>query len=233
MSSREHTCKHYEERLRLLKEKLLLMGHKAKAMVADSIRAYDERCSSLAKEIIQRDCELDLLEREIDESCLELLALDHPLAIDLRLVTSSIKIVRDLERIGDLGVNIAERVTELVHQPEQKSCSGITMMAIETQRMLKDSLDSLALADVALAQKVILNDRIIDAMYEEVFHKYLEQMSNEPAAICGEVGRVFVAKSLERIGDHSVNIAEMVIFLVRGRDIRHGSCRLYQETPGR
>jgi phosphate transport system protein len=223
MSNREHSSKHYEKRLRLLKEKLLLMGHKGEAMVSDSIRAYDERRLSLAEDVIQRDRELDLLEREIDECCLEILALDQPVASDLRLVISACKVVKDLERIGDHGVDIAERVIELLHEPELKGRSGIATMAIEAQMMLKDSLDSLVLGDVAVAERVMQTDRIIDVRYEEVLREQLSYMSKEPRSVSRSLGLVFVAKSLERIGDHCANIAEMVIFVARGQDIRHGS----------
>lgn len=232
MSAREHTCKRYEERLRWLKEKLLLMGYKAETMVADSIRAYDERCSSLAEAVIQRDRELDMLEREIDESCLQLLALDHPFANDLRLVTSSIKIVRDLERIGDLGVNIAEQVIKLLRQPETESGDGIAILAIEAQRMVKNSLKSLALDNVAAAEKVILKDRVIDACYKKVFDEQLRRMSIEPGTICRALGLVLIAKSLERISNHSVNIAEMVVFVVSGQDVRKGSQVQHKKTQG-
>jgi phosphate transport system protein len=223
MSAREHSSKHFEERLRSLKEKLLLMGHKAETMVSDSICAHVERRPSLAEEVIQRDRELDLLEREIDEHCLEILALDQPVANDLRLLTSAFKIVNDLERIGDHAVNIAERATELPHEPELKSRVGISIMAIEAQKILKDSLDALAFADVAVAEKVIATDRIIDVWYEEVFREQLSCMSKERATVHGALGLVLMARSLERIGDHSVNIAEMVIFLARGQDVRHGT----------
>jgi phosphate transport system protein len=223
MSDRAHSRKHYEERLRSLKEKLLLMGHKAETMVSDSIRAYEERRLSLAQEVIQRDRELDLLEREIDEHCLEILALDQPVADDLRRVTSAFKMVKDLERIGDHSVIIAERAIESLHEPELESGAGIGIMAIETQKILKDSLDSLVFADVALAETVIHTDRVIDVQYEHVFHDQLSWMSKERAAISRALGLILVARSLERIGDHSVNIAEMVIFLAKGQDIRHGT----------
>jgi phosphate transport system protein len=223
MSDREHSSTHYEKRLRLLKEKLLLMGHKAEAMVSDSIRAYDERRLSLAEDVIQRDRELDLLERDIDECSLEILALDQPVAKDLRLVMSACKVVKDLERIGDHAVDIAERVIELLQEPELKVRAGIATMAIETQMMLKDSLDSLALGDVAVAERVMQTDRTIDVRYEEVLREQLSYMLKEPPTVSRSLGLVFMAKSLERIGDHSVNIAEMVIFMARGQDIRHGS----------
>src|SRR5262245_35570368 len=140
MIDRQHTSKHYEQQLRFLKEKLLLMSHQAEQMVHDSIRALVERRPTLAEEVILRDDTLDGLEVEIDTLCYEILALEQPVARDLRFIATALKIVRDIERIGDIAVNIAERARELIQEPELKRLIALPLMADAAQRILKDSL---------------------------------------------------------------------------------------------
>jgi phosphate transport system protein len=223
MADREHTSKHYELQLRLLKDKLLLMGHHAEQMIADAIKALVERRPSLASEIIERDDTLDKLEIEIDNLCYQILALEQPVARDLRFIATALKIVKDIERIGDTGVNIAERAVELIQEPDLKRLIDIPMMAAAAQRILKDSLDAFVNSDADLAEKVIKDDQVIDALYEQIFRELLTYMFEDTRNISRVLKLIFIAKHLERIGDHSANIAEMVIFLVRGQDIRHGT----------
>jgi phosphate transport system protein len=223
MSDREHTSKHYELQLRLLKDKLLLMGHQAEQMIADAIKALVERRPSLATDVIERDDTLDKLEIEVDNLCYQILALEQPVARDLRFIATALKIVKDIERIGDTGVNIAERAVELIQEPELKRLIDIPMMAAAAQRILKDSLDAFVNSDAELAEKVIRDDQIIDDLYEQSFRELLTYMFEDTRNISRVLKLIFIAKHLERIGDHSANIAEMVIFLVRGQDIRHGT----------
>jgi phosphate transport system protein len=224
MPEREHTSKHYEQQLRTLKDKLLMMSHQAEKMIADSIRALVERRPSLAEEVVNSDDTLDKFEIEIDNLCYEILALEQPVARDLRFLTTALKIVRDIERIGDIAVNIAERARELIQEPELKRLIDLPVMAETAQRILESSLDAFVNSDAELAEKVIRDDRIIDDMYEQMFRELLTYMMEDTRYISRALKLIFIAKHLERVGDHSSNIAEMVIFLVRGQDIRHGTC---------
>jgi len=223
MSQREHTSKIFELQLRTLKDKLLLMGHHAEKMIADAILALVERRPSLAEEVIKSDDALDQLEMEIDNLCYQVLALEQPVARDLRFVATALKIVRDIERIGDIGVNIAERARELIQEPVLKRLIDFPIMADAAQRILKDSLDAFVNSDAEMAEKVILADRHIDDLYEQMFRELLTYMMEDTRYISRALKLIFIAKHLERVGDHSANIAEMVIFLVRGQDIRHGT----------
>ena len=223
MSEREHTSKQFEQQLRALKDKLLLMSHHAEKMIADSIRALVERRPSLAEDVIKSDDTMDQLELVIDNMCYEILALEQPVARDLRFIATALKIVRDIERIGDIAVNIAERATELNQEPEMKRLIDLPIMAEASQRILKDSLDAFVNSDVELAEKVIRDDQFIDDCYEQIFRELLTYMMEDIKYISRALKVIFIAKHLERVGDHSANIAEMVIFLVRGQDIRHGT----------
>ena len=222
MAQREHTSTHYEQQLRELKDKLLLMSHKAEQMISDSIRSLVERRPSLAEAVIARDDEIDKLEMEVDDLCYELLALEQPVANDLRLIATTMKIVKDIERIGDIGVNIAERVVELIQEPELKPIVDLPIMAEAAQKILKESLDAFVDSDTELAQKVISKDDFLDKLYEQIFRELLTYMLEDPRSISRAIKLIFIAKALERVGDHSANVAEMVIFLVKGQDIRHG-----------
>ena len=223
MPEREHTSKAFEHQLRELKDKLLLMSHHAEKMIADSIRSLVERRPSLADEVIKSDDTMDQLEIEIDNLCYQILALEQPVARDLRFVTTALKIVRDIERIGDIAVNIAERAAELIHEPELKRMIDLPIMADAAQRILQESLDAFVNSDAQLAEKVIRDDQFIDDCYEQIFRELLTYMMEDTKYISRALKVIFIAKHLERVGDHSSNIAEMVIFLVRGQDIRHGT----------
>jgi len=223
MSELQHTRTYYEQQLRTLKDKLLIMSCKAEEMISDSIRSFLDRRSSLAEAVITGDDEMDRLEVEIDNVCYELLALEQPVACDLRFIATALKIVKDLERIGDIAVNIGERALELIQQPQLKPSVDLQAMAAAAQKMLKESLDAFVNSDVESAENIIYNDKMVDAMYEQMFRKLLTYMLEDPRSISAAVKLIFIAKHLERVGDHSTNIAEMVVFLVKGQDIRHGA----------
>jgi phosphate transport system protein len=222
MPDREHTNKHYEGQLRSLKEKLLLIGHKAEASIADATRALIERKPSLARRVVDEDDQLDQLELEIDDICLEILALEQPVASDLRFITTAMKIVGDIERIGDNGVNIARLALEILDEPELKPIIDVPVAAAAAQRILKESLDAFVNGDAELAKRVIEGDRYIDDVCEQMLRELLTYMFEDPSTITRALRLIFVARNLERVGDHAANIAEMVIFLVNGQDIRHG-----------
>jgi phosphate transport system protein len=223
MPDRQHTSKHYDQQLRLLKDKLLLMSHQAEQMIADAIKALVDRRPTLADEVITRDDTLDQLEVEIDTLCYEILALEQPVARDLRFIATALKIVRDIERIGDTAVNIAERARELIQEPELKRLIALPLMADAAQRILKESLDAFVNEDAEAAERVIESDRPIDDLYEQIFRELLTYMIEDTRNISRAIKLIFIAKHLERVGDHSANIAEMVVFMVKGQDIRHGT----------
>jgi len=221
MGEREHTSKQYEQQLRTLKEKLLLIGYKVEIAIANATQALVERQPSLAQNVIDDDDEVDRLELEIDEICLEILAREQPVASDLRYITTAMKIVGDIERIGDNGVNIARRALEIMNEPELKPIIDVPVAAAAAQRILKQSLDAFVNADAELAKRIIKDDTYIDAVCEQMLRELLTYMFEDPATITRALRLIFVARNLERVGDHAANIAEMVIFLVEGLDVRH------------
>src|SRR5437763_2237241 len=221
MQEREHTSKQYEQQLRSLKEKLLLIGHRAETAIADATRALVERRPSLAQRVVDEDDQVDQLEVEIHEICFEILAREQPVASDLRFITTAMKIVGDIERIGDNGVNIARRALEIMHEPELKPIIDVPVAAAAAQRILKESLDAFVNSDAQLAKRVIEGDRYIDDVCEQMLRELLTYMFEDPSTITRALRLIFVARNLERVGDHAANIAEMVIFLVEGHDVRH------------
>src|SRR6266403_5073949 len=167
MPEREHTSKQYEQQLRTVKEKLLLMSHRAEMAIADATRALVERRPSLAEHVINDDDELDTLELEVDDMCFEILAREQPVASDLRFIATAMKIVGDIERIGDNGVNIARRALEILHEPELKPIIDIPVAARAAQRILKESLDAFVNSDTELAKRVIEGHRYIDDVCDQ------------------------------------------------------------------
>ena len=223
MNRRQHTSQHYEEQLRKLKDRLLVMSAKAEKAIQDSMLALVERRLSLATDVIERDDEIDAMEVEIDDLCLQTLALEQPVASDLRFLAAVLKIVRDVERIGDIGVNASERVRELLTEPELKPLVDLPVMARTAQQLLRGSLDAFVTGDAELAERVIREDVQLDHMYEQLFRELLTYMLEDPHTTSRCLKLIFIAKGLERVGDHAANIAEMVVFQVRGQDIRHGT----------
>jgi phosphate transport system protein len=222
MPEREHTNKHYEQQLRLLKEKLLLIGHMAEISIADATRALVERRPSLAQRVVDDDDKVDQLELEVDDICFEILAREQPVASDLRFITTAMKIVGDIERIGDNGANIARRALEIMKEPELKPVIDVPIAARAAQRALKESLDAFVNGDPELAKRVIEGDQYIEDVCQQMLRELLTYMFEDPSSITRALRLIFVARNLERVGDHAANIAEMVIFLVEGHDIRHG-----------
>ena len=222
LTSREHTNREYEQELRRLREQLLLMGAKVEEMIRGSIRALTERDTALAEQMISFDKRINQLELEIDELCMQILARRQPVASDLRFITMALKLVTDLERIGDLGVNICERVVELNAEPPLKPYVDMPHMARVVPEMLHEALDAFVAADADRAQRVIVRDRNVDAYYMQIFRELLTYMMEDPRNIFRATRLQSIAKYLERIGDHVTNLGEMVVFMVKGKDIRHG-----------
>jgi phosphate transport system protein len=221
MTSREHTNREYEGELRKLREQLLRMGAKVEEIISGSIKALLERDTNLATRMIAFDRGINQMEVDIDGLCLSILARRQPVASDLRFITMALKLVTDLERIGDLGVNISERVTELNEEPPLKPYVDLPNMANEVQSMLREALDAFVASDPERAQVVIERDNNVDAYYTQIFRELLTYMMEDPRNIFRATRLTSIAKYLERIGDHATNLAEMVVFMVKGKDIRH------------
>ena len=215
------TDREYDAELHKLHDQLLLMGAKVEEMIANSMRALTERDSELARRMIEYDHQINRLEVEIDELCLKILAKRQPVASDLRLITTALKLVTDLERIGDACVSICERVVELNMEPLLKPYVDLPRMAETVQAMGRDALDAFVQADPARAREVVERDRVVDAYYGQIFRELLTYMMEDPRNIYRAVRAQSIGKYLERIGDHATNLAEMVIFMVVGKDVRH------------
>ena len=216
-----HIYKTFDLELKELKEKLLHEGGLVEKAISNAIKALLERNSELAENVIEDDPIVNALEVEIDEFCLKLLALRQPAARDLRFITTAIKINYDLERIGDMAVNICERVQELNQEPILKPYIDLPMMAETVQLMLKESLEAFVREDVAMARKVTKDDQKVDQFLDQIFRELLTYMMQDMKTISRATRVLFIAKYLERMADHAVNIAELVIFLVEGKIIRH------------
>lgn len=220
-----HTDKAFEQDLRDLREKLLAMGAKVENLIAQSMKALTERDSPLAEKVVAADKDVNRLEVEIDELCRRILALRQPAASDLRLITTALKIVTDLERIGDLAVNIAERSMDLNQVPPLAPYVDTPRLAELAQQQVKKSLDAFVSGDVNKAEEVLQGDDLLDALFLKIFNELLAYMMEDSKNIRRATALMFIAKHLERIGDHAMNVAEMVVYMVRGKDIRHPRSR--------
>jgi phosphate transport system protein len=213
--------KHFDEELNLLKEKLLSMASLAETMIYKAVKSLAERDESLFEVVNQDEKKVNYLQIEIDELCLRLLALRQPMATDLRFITSAMKINSELERIGDLAVNIIQRAEVLIKQPQLKPLIDIPRMAELTQKMVKDSLDAFIKRDADLARSILTRDDQVDGLKDQIFRELLTFMLSDQSTIPRALELILVSRHLERIGDHATNIAEDVIYLVQGKDIRH------------
>lgn len=221
--------RHFDEELRELNERLLRMAAMAEESVARSVKALVERDKRLAQNVIDSDDEINMLEIEIDELCLRLLALRQPIAKDLRTIASALKINSDLERIGDLSVNIAQRTLSLLEEPLLKPLIDIPRMAELAQKMVKDSLDAFVSQDAELAQAVCRRDDEVDQINDQIFRELLTYMFQDPKNINRSVDLILIGRHLERIADHATNISEDVVYMVKGTTIKHH----IQERPDR
>ncbi|HPU29509.1 MAG TPA: phosphate signaling complex protein PhoU [Syntrophorhabdaceae bacterium] len=216
-----HIYKAFDAELKELKESLLYEGGLVENSIRWAIKALLERNSAMSQEVIKNDEIINAKEVEIDEFCLKLLALRQPAAKDLRFITTAIKINYDLERIGDMAVNICERVLELNQEPQLKPYIDLPRMAETVELMVKESLDAFVREDVELALKVTKEDEKVDQYLDQIFRELLTYMIENPKTISRATRILFIAKYLERMADHAVNIAELVIFMVEGKIIRH------------
>jgi phosphate transport system protein len=211
----------FDEELKLLKEKLLEMASRAEEQIALAVRGLKDREEELACQVLEREEAINLLDIEIDEMAMRLLALRQPMATDLRFITSAMKIGSDLERIGDLAVNIAERTLDLLKSSQLKPLIDIPAMAEMAQEMVRDALNAFIKGDDKLAQEVCERDDRVDQLNDQVFRELLTYMMQDAGTISRAVDLILVGRHLERIADHATNIAEDVIFMLRGRTIKH------------
>lgn len=216
-----HTDTEYEHELRGLREKLLLMAGRVEEMIAQSVKAVITRDSYLANATITSDKRVNQDEIKIDELCLIILAKRQPVASDLRFVTLALKMVTDIERIGDLAVNVCERAIKLSTKPALKPIDDISAISTIVQSMIKDAIHAFVIGDPKKAQLVIDRDDEVDHLYQKIFRNMLELMIIDPSIIEQGIEIQSVAKLLERMADHSTNLAEQVIFMVKGKDVRH------------
>ncbi|MGQ9569459.1 MAG: phosphate signaling complex protein PhoU [Thermodesulfovibrionales bacterium] len=210
----------FDEELRALKEKVLRIGSLVEKAIRDSAKSLVERDSELARKVIEKDYQINALDVEIDEECIRLIALRQPKARDLRFITTAMKITTDLERIGDLAENIAERAIELNEEPQLKPYIDIPRMAEIAEGMVRDSLDAFVMCS-KLPYDVIKKDDEVDNLNAQVFNELLFYMIQDPSTVTRAIKINYISKYLERIADHATNIAEMIIYMCEGKIIRH------------
>jgi phosphate transport system protein len=211
----------FDGELNALNEKLLHMARLAEESMALAVKSLKDRDESFAQEVFRRETAVNLLEIDVDELCMRLLALRQPVASDLRFITSAMKIASELERVGDLGVNIAEVSVELLKLPPLKPLIDIPRMASLAQGMVKDALNAFVNRDEKLARMVCERDDEVDSLNDQIFRELLTYMMNDPSTINRSVGLILIGRHLERIADHATNIGEDVIYLVKGKTIKH------------
>jgi phosphate transport system protein len=221
MRDSDRVVPHFQEQLATLKERLLVMGGLAEERVRAIMEALVERDLELVERVQSGDEPLNQLHIEVDDRCFKLLALHQPMAADLRAIVSAVKINTDLERVGDLAVNIAEAVRRYLQHPPVKKLIDIPRMAEIAQKMLRESLDAFVRRDVELAQGVLNQDDLLDTLKTQVFRELLTYMLQDQTKIEPALDLILISRHLERIGDHATNVAEDVIFMVSARDVRH------------
>ncbi|MBI5199683.1 MAG: phosphate signaling complex protein PhoU [Nitrospirae bacterium] len=211
----------FEKELGELKEKILRMGAVVEAAIRDAVASLVERDSDLARKVIENDHKINALDVEIDEECIRLIAIRQPRARDLRFITTAMKITTDLERMGDLAEDIAERAIELNEEPILKPYIDIPRMTEIARGMVRDALDALVKGDTELAMDVIKRDDEVDMLNVQVFNELLFFMIQDPSTVSRATRITYVSKYIERIADHATNVAEMVIYNIEGKMIRH------------
>lgn len=213
--------RHFEEDFDRIKGKILMMGSLVEDQIRNALTALIERDEDLARQVIENDHKVNTFDVEIDEMALDALVRYQPVAKDLRFVTTAMKISTELERMSDLAENICERAIELNEEPQLKPYIDIPHMAERARIMVKESLDAFVKMDSALARKVIQDDDFIDNLTEQLFRELLSFMIENPKTISRAIRLSFISKYIERLADHATNVAELVVYLVEGKIIRH------------
>jgi phosphate transport system protein len=217
----ERVVRHFQDELEQLKTRLLEMGGIAEEQVRTAVRGLVDRDHALIDQVLAGDDPLNSLHIEIDNRAFTLLALYQPMAADLRTIVAAVKINTDLERVGDLAVNIAEAAHRYASHPPVKKLIDIPRMATIAQTMLRDALDAFVRGDTELAQQVLNEDDRLDSLKTQIFRELLTYMLQDPHTIEPALDLILISRHLERIGDHATNVAEDVIFIVSARDVRH------------
>jgi phosphate transport system protein len=220
MASTEHV-RHFQEELEKLKARLLQMGGLAEEHVRLAVKGLVDRDRDLIERVIAGDEPLNRMHIEVDGRCFTLLALHQPMAVDLRSIVAAVKINTDLERVGDLAVNIAEAARQYVAHAAVKKLIDIPRMASIAEGMLRDALDAFVRRDTLLAQRVLDQDDLLDDLKTQIFRELITYMLQDPTTIEPSLDLILISRHLERIGDHATNVAEDVIFMVSAKDVRH------------
>jgi phosphate transport system protein len=215
--------RHFDHELETLKERLLLMGGRAESTIHKAVQAAERRDGALAREVVADDKLIDELEIEIDERCVNLLALQQPLARDLRFITAALKITNDLERVGDHGVNIADGALQLVGHPPLAAMNDVMRLAGLATAMLREALDAFVHQDAETARRLVVRDDAVDQLHRQLFGQLMSTMIQDPTSVERAMTLVLVGRSLERVADLATNIAEEVVFIAEARVIKHHS----------
>jgi len=226
MEEKKHTSMHYEKELQEIKDSLIYLGALTEKAIKSAMQSLTERNSDIACKVIKDDDEIDKLDTELEERCIRILALRQPTAIDLRFITTAIKITGHLERIGDMAVNIAEKAIQLNKEPQLKPYIDLPRMADLVGEMIRNSLDSFIRNDLQMAEKVRQTEQITDDLNEQIFRELLTFMMEDPKSIQRALFIMQVSKNMERIADHAKGIADMVTYMVTGECVRHQTCPL-------
>ncbi len=226
MDEKKHTSSHYEKELQEIKDGLIYLGALTEKAIQDAMKSLSNRDSELAKKVIGADDEIDRLDSDIEERCIKILALRQPTAIDLRFITTAIKITGHLERIGDMAVNISEKAMQLNEAPQLKPYIDLPRMTDLVGQMIKDSLDSFIRADLKLAEKVRRMEQEIDDLNEQIFRELLTFMMEDSKSIHRALLIMQISKNMERIADHAKGVADMVTYMVTGECVRHRTCAI-------
>jgi len=221
MEERRHTSSHYEIELQEIKNGLIYIGALTEKAIQNAMKSLSERDSEMAHKVIKDDDEIDKLDTEMEERCIRNLALRQPTAIDLRFITTAIKITGHLERIGDMAVNIAEKSIQLNEEPKLKPYIDLPRMADLVVEMVNNSLDSFIRSDLNIAEKVRQTEQITDDLNEQIFRELLTFMMEDSKCIHRALLIMHISKNLERIADHAKGIADMVTYMVTGENVRH------------
>jgi phosphate transport system protein len=224
--------RHRDQDLYDIRQQLLSMGGIVEEMIGSAMDCLVDRDSELARQIVERDREVDRLEKHIDEHCLSLMARQQPTAGDLRLLVAIMKIVNDLERMGDSAKNIAQAALVINQEPQLKPYIDLPIMAHTTRQMVHDSLDSFVQRNAQLAREVWARDDEVDGLYQQLFRELLSYMIEEPTRTTTALHLLLVAQNLERIADHATNVCEDVIYSIEGTDIRHAGTQYRPAAPG-
>jgi len=221
MEEKKHTSSHYEMELQEIKDNLIYLGAMTENAIRVAMKSLTERDTDMAIKVITNDYEIDKMDKEIEEKCIKLLALRQPTAIDLRFITTSIKVTGHLERIGDMAVNIAEKVVQLNEEPKLKPYIDLPHMSSIVETMVTKSLDAMIKKDLQLAEEVRQIEQEVDDLNEQIFRELLTFMMEDSKSIHRALLIMHVSKNLERMADHAQGIADMVTYMITGESVRH------------